>query len=919
LLTGGRRVAFVSGAEMMLVLRDAVETRKPVIMEVALDCIQKLVSFKLLQGPVHSINHKREGAARAGADAEAAAAAPLQFAAQPPQAQAVELLCGCDDTGDEAVELRLLKAVLTCATSPTLTVHGQALLLLVRACYNVFLTSRSDVNQTTAKATLTQMVNVVFQRMEAGSLAVVVPPMAVTDMLGLPPGEASNVSAFVQQFLHDVAQAVDPFGSFAEGVQAGLDDAFAPGGGGAVGPEAAAPPPPPAAPRPAEEGGQPDDLHDSSDPVDAQRINWRTPAGADAAAAPPGPDASPSKSGATDAGSDTTSAALFGTASGGAGEDGGGGLAATLQKDAFLVFRALCKLSTRSPDAAPASELATVRGKVLALELLKVLLENAGPAFSAGERFVGAIKQYLCLSLLKNCASAAPKAQALCASIFLTLLTRFRRNLKAEIGVFFPMIFLRPIEPPAGGGGGGGGAPAPPAPAAAGVDPAQRAVVLRCLHALCCDGQLLVDIFVNYDCDLGGANLFERMVGAVVRIAQGTHHPHDAAAAAADALQQAMRYDALRCLSASLRALAAWHAATHDPAPPAAPALAAAASDAAGVAEPAAPEDAAAGAAAAAPAGLGVPDEKLRSAWMERLAAGAADGAAPGVPADGRQGDLFETWKAFKRAFEQGVAAFNRKPKAGVRFMQEQALIGGDAEDVAKFLASTKGLDLALVGDYLGERDDFNLRVMHCYVDALDFGGLDFDEAIRKFLSGFRLPGEAQKIDRLMEKFAARFVSCNPEAFRSADVAYVLAYSVIMLNTDAHNPGVKNKMTKADFLRNNRGINDGGDVAPEFMEALYDRIVHNEIKMKGEGGGGGGAAAAAAAAAASAGWLDTIAALIPGRQRAAAGEDPEEAVRRTHDFLREQAKGATFFEARGGDAVRPMLDVAWAPMLGAFR
>lgn len=36
-----------------------------------------------------------------------------------------------------------------------------------------------------------------------------------------------------------------------------------------------------------------------------------------------------------------------------------------------------------------------------------------------------------------------------------------------------------------------------------------------------------------------------------------------------------------------------------------------------------------------------------------------------------------------------------------------------------------------LIGDYLGERDDFNLRVMHCYVDALDFTEQDFDEAIR--------------------------------------------------------------------------------------------------------------------------------------------------------------------------------------------
>lgn len=77
----------------------------------------------------------------------------------------------------------------------------------------------------------------------------------------------------------------------------------------------------------------------------------------------------------------------------------------------------------------------------------------------------------------------------------------------------------------------------------------------------------------------------------------------------------------------------------------------------------------------------------------------------------------------------------------------------------------------------------------------------------RKFLDGFRLPGEAQKIDRLMEKFAERFVHCNPDTFKSADVAYVLAYSVIMLNTDAHNRGVKVKMSKeVSSLRHPSGL-----------------------------------------------------------------------------------------------------------------
>ena len=77
----------------------------------------------------------------------------------------------------------------------------------VRTCYNIFLMSRSEVNQTTAKASLTQMLNVVFQRMEAGSQQVHVAPIIVSDVLGLPPVDTSSVSAFVQSFLHEVGNA----------------------------------------------------------------------------------------------------------------------------------------------------------------------------------------------------------------------------------------------------------------------------------------------------------------------------------------------------------------------------------------------------------------------------------------------------------------------------------------------------------------------------------------------------------------------------------------------------------------------------------------------------------------------------------------------------------------------------------------
>lgn len=50
--------------------------------------------------------------------------------------------------------------------------------------------------------------------------------------------------------------------------------------------------------------------------------------------------------------------------------------------------------------------------------------------------------------------------------------------------------------------------------------PTCRVVVLRCLREVCADGQLLVDLFVNYDCDLGSSNLFERLINGLVKMAQ---------------------------------------------------------------------------------------------------------------------------------------------------------------------------------------------------------------------------------------------------------------------------------------------------------------------------------------------------------------------------------------------------------------
>lgn len=60
-----------------------------------------------------------------------------------------------------------------------------------------------------------------------------------------------------------------------------------------------------------------------------------------------------------------------------------------------------------------------------------------------------------------------------------------------------------------------------------------------------------------------------------------------------------------------------------------------------------------------------------------------------------------------------------------------QNMLGKTPEDIAEFLAKTSGLEKAVIGEYLGEREDMALAVMHAYVDAMDFGNSDFDAAIR--------------------------------------------------------------------------------------------------------------------------------------------------------------------------------------------
>jgi len=278
----------------------------------------------------------------------------------------ITTICGTADLSDDKVHVTLTHALVSCVTSPTVSVHEAALLSCVRAAFHVFLVSKSEEVRARTKEGLEVMLGSVLRRME-------------------------------------------------EEDRGGKDDG--------------APSTPTKSPRPDQGSPEvavtPDRYADTSTANGSNTLCApNTPGGKDSA--PKG------------------ETILF---------------KSQFHKDAFLVFRALCKLSSKViadesaisagssflPSQSTVDPLA-LHSKALSLELLLLMLDQCGPAFCEGDKFVYAVRHYLCVSLLKNCMSTNTSVVYLSLRIFRCLVRKFRGVLKHEIEVFVANIFLRVLE-----------------------------------------------------------------------------------------------------------------------------------------------------------------------------------------------------------------------------------------------------------------------------------------------------------------------------------------------------------------------------------------------------------------------------------------------------------------------------------------
>lgn len=371
----------------------------------------------------------------------------------------------------------------------------------------------------------------------------------------------------------------------------------------------------------------------------------------------------------------------------------------------------------------------------------------------------------------------------------------------------------------------------------------QREIALESLLEFCREPELMLELFTNYDCDVRCTNLFETLVKFLV-----THaFPSDGAGSSRSGGSfNSLHRLALSGLTSILHSVAL-RCEQHRHFRPAEEAL-----------QP--------------PAG--------------------AETAEP-------TGQL-QRKKEQKRRLAMAARSFNSEPSKCMPALQGLGLVSNPPtpESMAEFLRHTPQLDLRMVGEYLAKRKDFNQQVNKAFMELFAFNASGIVEALRAVLGAFRLPGEAQLIERLMESFAtAYFVNQPPvmddgedaggdaadgakpsdpakvtrwiareksaeevaeaEGVRetgggtggpedpgadppmrmkmaNSDTVFILSYAIIMLNTDLHNPGVKVKMSFEAFVRNNRGIDNGKNVPEFFLKDIYEAIRDDEIRLHGD-------------------------------------------------------------------------------------
>lgn len=383
-------------------LRLATETSSIPLTTTALDCIGKLISYSYFSVSAEpQDSNVSDGQQR-----------------QPPLIdRAIETICDCfqNEATPYEVQLQIVKSLLAAVLNDKLIVHGSGLLKAVRQVYNIFLLSKSNTNQQVAQGTLTQMVGTVFERVST-RLAMKEARLNLVKM-GSGKGTVNN-----SQFdINDSSPALD---------SNELDGATEQDGGSEGNSTIALDQPVP------KEPGERLTLQslENAKSFDDRKIGDNAPTMVTPAKAPPKAIRTASGQPGMLNGDDEHSRPDTPT------EDEEDEI---YVKDAFLVFRSMCRLSHKElpPQEQQDIHSSNMRSKLVSLAIIHTTLNNHMAIFTSPlctirgtnnepTSFGQAINQYLRLSVSRNGASSVRRVFETSAEIFWLMLKDMRIMLK---------------------------------------------------------------------------------------------------------------------------------------------------------------------------------------------------------------------------------------------------------------------------------------------------------------------------------------------------------------------------------------------------------------------------------------------------------------------------------------------------------
>ena len=380
-------------------LRLATETSSIPLTTTALDCIGKLISYSYFSVPV---------------EIQDPSAPPSSHQQLPLIDRAIETICDCfqNEATPFEIQLQIVKSLLAAVLNDKLIVHGSGLLKAVRQVYNIFLLSKSNTNQQVAQGTLTQMVGTVFERVMARlsmkearlNLAKIGSEKGTVNGSTI---EINGNGSVVEQGEGDAN--IEPDGSSEANSTSNLDQ-----------------------PVPKEPGERLTlQSLENAKSFDDRRIGDNAPT----MVTPAKPAQKRAVSGQASTNGDEEHGRLETP-----DEDEEDEI---FVRDAFLVFRSMCRLSHKElpPDQQQDIHSSNMRSKMISLAIIRTTLNNNMTVFTSPlctirgtnnepTSFGQAINQYLRLSVSRNGASSVRRVFEITAEIFWLMLKDMRVGLK---------------------------------------------------------------------------------------------------------------------------------------------------------------------------------------------------------------------------------------------------------------------------------------------------------------------------------------------------------------------------------------------------------------------------------------------------------------------------------------------------------